>query len=254
VAAVDAVTSFITASGASSQAFKTATLLKTLNINALIIGESGVGKKSLAKYILQDASVMEASNHDELLIALDSSKEIIITNLEKSPNISKLLDTIEAKNLRLIATASPTFDIQRVEEFFALIFSIPPLSQREEDIKPLIEKFTKEASELFESEDSLDFSDIVPDLSKNGDSLKRQIMVQYLLDNIKDVELMQIIEKYLFKRLGSNSDYKDFLYLYEAPLINAGLKKFKSQLQLSDKLGLNRNTLRKKIAENKQYL
>ena len=52
VAAVDAVTSFVTASDASSQAFKTATLLKTLNINALIIGESGVGKKSLAKYIL----------------------------------------------------------------------------------------------------------------------------------------------------------------------------------------------------------
>ena len=33
------------------------------------------------------------------------------------------------------------------------------------------------------------------------------------------------------------------------------LKNFvKAQLQLSDKLGLNRNTLRKKIAENKDYL
>jgi len=59
---------------------------------------------------------------------------------------------------------------------------------------------------------------------------------------------------YLFDKLGSNSDYRNFLYLYEVPLIKAGLNKFNSQLKLSDKLGLNRNTLRKKIADNKQYL
>ena len=48
--------------------------------------------------------------------------------------------------------------------------------------------------------------------------------------------------------------YLNLVYLYEVPLIRAGLTKYKSQLQLSDKLGLNRNTLRKKIADNKQYL
>ena len=42
------VTNFITASEASSQAFKTATLLKTLTVNALIMGEVGVGKSTLA--------------------------------------------------------------------------------------------------------------------------------------------------------------------------------------------------------------
>jgi len=36
-----------------------------------------------------------------------------------------------------------------------------------------------------------------------------------------------------------------FLHLYEVPIIKAGLQRFKSQLQLSEKLGLNRNTLRK---------
>ncbi|MDX9756088.1 MAG: Fis family transcriptional regulator, partial [Sulfurimonas sp.] len=46
--------SYITASAASAQAFKTATLLKTLNVNSLITGELGVGKKSLACYILPD--------------------------------------------------------------------------------------------------------------------------------------------------------------------------------------------------------
>ena len=62
------------------------------------------------------------------------------------------------------------------------------------------------------------------------------------------------MENYLYNKLGSNSDYRENLYLYEVPLIKSGLKKFKSQLQLSDKLGLNRNTLRKKIADNKQYI
>ena len=62
------------------------------------------------------------------------------------------------------------------------------------------------------------------------------------------------VESYLMDKLGSQSDYRNFLHLYEAPLIKAGLSRFRSQLQLSDKLGLNRNTLRKKIADNQKYL
>jgi DNA-binding protein Fis len=62
------------------------------------------------------------------------------------------------------------------------------------------------------------------------------------------------MDNYLYSRLGSNSDYRNFLYLYEVPLIRSGLRKFKSQLKLADKLGLNRNTLRKKISDNKQYI
>ncbi len=79
-------------------------------------------------------------------------------------------------------------------------------------------------------------------------------MIYSLFHDIKDSELMNIIEDYLFDKLGSQSDYRNFLYLYEVPLIRAGLLKFKSQSQLSDKLGLNRNTLRKKIADNQKYL
>ena len=70
-------------------------------------------------------------------------------------------------------------------------------------------------------------------------------MINYLLQNIQENELIEIIENYLVDKLGSNNDYKNFLHLYEIPIIKAGLQRFKSQLQLSDKLGLNRNTLRK---------
>lgn len=251
--AVD-VTNFITLSDASSEAFKTATLLKTLNVNSLIIGEVGVGKKSLAKYILPDAPVLDASNFDELLTALESSNEIIISNLENSPNIKRVIDSININNIRVIATAKSSYQNNYVDELFSVKFNIPPLSERPEDVQPLVEKFTKEASLLFGSDEEFNIKNFKPDLSKNANSLRRQVMVNYLLQDIKDDELMDIVENYLFDKLGSSSDYRKFLYLYEVPLIKAGLSKFKSQLQLADKLGLNRNTLRKKIADNKDYL
>jgi len=253
-AAVDAVTSFVTASDASAQAFKTATLLKTLSINALISGEVGVGKKSLARYILPDASIVDASNFNELLILLETTDSIIITNLEKSPNIGVILDSIKKSDIRVIATSKVELSSSDIDEVFTLKFDIPSLSQRSEDVELLIEQFTQEASLLFGANETFDSKNLIPDLSKNAITLKRQVMFAYLMQDIQENELIDIIQNYLYDKLGSNSDYRNFLHLYEAPLINAGLSRFKSQLQLSDKLGLNRNTLRKKIAENKKYI
>ena len=248
------VTNFISLSNASKEAFKTATLLKTLSVNSLITGEDGVGKKSLASYILPNASVVDASDFDASITALKSVNQIIITNLHTSPNLNMLLDTIESNNVRVIATSKNYLENESLDDLFSVKFSIPPLSQREEDVKALIDIFSEEASKLFGVESEFDMLNFIPDLSKNSSSLKRQVMINYLLQDIKDTELMKIIENYLSDKLGSNSDYRNFLYLYEAPLIKVGLSQFKSQLKLSDKLGLNRNTLRKKIADNKQYL
>jgi len=253
VTVVDA-TSFITVSNASKEAFKTATLLKTLNVNSLITGEVGVGKKSLAKYILPDAPVLDASNFDELLTTLESATQIIITNLQNSPNLKTIVDTINLNNIRVIATSNNHIRDEALDELFSIKFDIPPLSQRQEDVEALVRQFSQEASLLFGVNNEFNFENFTPDLTKNSNSLKRQVMINYLLQDIQDIELIDIIENYLSNKLGSNSDYRNFLYLYEVPLIRSGLQKFKSQLKLSDKLGLNRNTLRKKIADNKQYL
>lgn len=252
-AAVD-VTNFITASDASKEAFKTATLLKILKVNSLISGEVGVGKKSIAKYILPDAPILDASDFDELLTALASTQEIIISNLEKSPNIKIVAEMIKTNNVRVIATAKSSFSDKSIDELFSIKFDIPPLCERLEDVDLLVDKFTKEASVLFSSNEKFNIEGFKPDLSENSNSLRRQVMINYLLQDVQDGELIDIIENYLSTKLGSNSDYRKFLHLYEVPLIRAGLTKFKSQLQLSDKLGLNRNTLRKKIADNKKYL
>ena len=252
-AAVDA-TSFIAVSDASSQAFKTATLLKTLNINSLITGESGVGKKTLAKYILPDAQIIDASEVEQILFSLKTAKEIIILNLEKFPNIMKLLKAIHQNNVRIVATAKSTFYDENMDELFSLKFNIPSLSQRVEDIDALVQMFAKEAKVLFGGDENFICKNFKPDVSQNARSLRKQVMISYLLQEIKETQLMDIVEKYLHSRLGSNNDYKNFLYLYETPLIRAGLKKYKSQIKLADKLGLNRNTLRKKISDNKQYI
>jgi DNA-binding NtrC family response regulator len=245
---------YITASASSAQAFKTATLLKTLSVNSLITGEVGVGKKSLARYILPNAPILDASNFDELLTTLESVNEIIIINLENSPNIKKVLDIIIFNNIRVVATSKSSYYNEEVDRLFSIKFDIPPLSQRLEDVEQLVRKFTKEASLLFCTNEKFNIKNFKPDLSKNSNSLRRQVMISYLLQDIKESELMDIMQNYLVNRLGSNSDYKKFLHLYEVPVIKAGLVKFKSQLQLADKLGLNRNTLRKKIAENSEYL
>ncbi|MDD5401380.1 MAG: Fis family transcriptional regulator [Sulfurimonas sp.] len=246
--------SYVTASASSAQAFKTATLLKTLNVNALITGEVGVGKKSLARYILPDAPMLDASNYDELLTTLSSVNKVIITNLENSPNIKKILDIIYNNNIRVIATAKSSYYNEFADKLFSVKFDIPSLRERPEDVEELVQKFIKEASLLFCSKEEFKIKNFKPDLSQNSNSLRRQVMIHYLLQDINENELIDIFQNYLADKLGSNSDYKNFLYLYEVPLIKAGFNKFKSQLQLSDRLGLNRNTLRKKIADNSKYL
>jgi len=245
---------FITASASSAQAFKTAALLKSLSVNALILGDIGVGKRSLARYILPDAAVLDASNYYEILSALESVNEIIITNLENSPNINKIFDIVNRAKIRVVATAKSSYYNEIAEKLFSIKLEIPSLEDRPEDVKQLVEKFTKDASLLFDSKDRFELKNFKPDLSQNTISLRKQVMINYLLQNINENELMDIVQNYLVDKLGSNNDYKNFLHLYEIPIIKAGLQRFKSQLKLADKLGLNRNTLRRKIADNSKYL
>lgn len=245
---------FITASASSAQAFKTATLLKTLNISVLIFGEIGVGKRSLARYIAPNATVVDASDGGELLKALASCGTLIITNLERSSNVKNILELASANNTRIIATAQSLFLHDLLDKHFSVKFEIPPLSGREEDVQKLIELFIEESAITFSTPADLKMKDFKPNLRENAKSLRRQVFLNCLFQDIDEIEIMEMLEGYLASRLGSSNDYDNFLHIYEVPLIRAGMEKFKSQLQLSDRLGLNRNTLRKKIQQNSKYL
>ncbi|WP_345993800.1 sigma 54-interacting transcriptional regulator [Sulfurimonas sp. HSL-1716] len=248
-----AVTKFITASNASKEAFKTVNLLKTLTVNTLIYGERGTGKKTLAKYIVPNASVIDASSFEELLTAIESSNEIIITNIDSSPNIQRVFQAIKNKKIRVIATCASTNIGEMYDDIFSVKLDLPPLSKRMEDVEALIDIYLEEIKEIVRDDVKFNKSNFIPDVSDNSISLKKQIFSYSFLENITVNELMHLIENYLEDKIGTNNDYRNNLYLYEVPLIRAGLKKFKSQLQLADKLGLNRNTLRKKISENSEY-
>ena len=252
VAAVVVVTNYITASQASIEAFKTANLLKTLSVYALIVGQRGTGKITLAKYIMPNAVVIDASSYNEIVVALQSSSELIISHLDIISNLHNVLSLAETNGVRIIATCSDTYSSDLLEDKFSVRLVIPPLSERREDVKALIEHFIFEAQEKLNSKELIPI-DFKPDISENAISLRRQVYMLSMLNNVSQSDIMEMLEKFLYDKLGSKNDYRDNLFLYEVPLINAGMKKFKSQLQLSEKLGLNRNTLRKKIAENRDF-
>jgi len=247
------VTNFLTASNASIEAFKTANLLKGLGVNAMILGEKGTGKLTLARYILPHAPVIKGSNFEELLDTVSAHKEIIIHRLDQVANLKKLAETISQHGTRIIATGGFRFSQEQLEDIFTIRLVLPPLSERLEDAELLIEHFVQQASATLGDQISFELKEFIPDLSENAHSLRRQVYLKYLLENIQEHDLMGIMEEFLVQRLGSNNDYRKFLHLYEVPLIRAGIKIFKSQLKLSEKLGLNRNTLRKKIAEHAEY-
>ncbi len=254
MATVVDVTNFIATSPSSLEALKTANLLKGLPINAFIFGLSGTGKKSLAKYILSNAPVVDATQYSDLEGALSSNKTLIISNFDKIPNFDNFKTVLDRYEVRIIALASSVFNPEVIEQFFGIKVYLPPLSERLEDVKTLTQHFLEEACALFSVDGRITINEKQIDLSTNAHAIRRYVYMRVQLQGINEVELMDLMEEFLKERLGGNSDYRNYLYLYEAPLINAGLAKFKTQLQLSDKLGLNRNTLRKKIAENKEYL
>ena len=245
---------FICASLTSCEARKSAVLLRSLSVNALIEGSSGSGKRTLARFINQKAPVLESSNLSDIEDAIKSSDTIIIRHFEKIPNYDKLKKMLEQYNTRLIATTKSSISSELFDKFFSIRLFLAPLSQRDEDVKLLVEHFIKEASLVFSqdgSEKKIDYKKA--DISNNIYSLRRWVYLNFLYSSMKAEEIMEVMQHYLYENLGGNNDYRDFLYMYEVPLIRAGLDKFKSQLQLAERLGLNRNTLRKKIAEAKEY-
>ena len=247
------VTNFLGTSRASSEAFKTANLLKTLTVNALIYGEDGTGKLTLARYILPNAPLYNTSNFDELLEAINSNSEIIITHIEEAPNLKRLMEAITLAKIRVVATCRESAYGEYLQEAYSVRIHIPPLRDRVEDVTPLLELFLQEANQIFGGEKKFETPKYELDLSQNAISLRKQLFLHYQFSNIQERDLMAIMEQYLSDKLGSKNDYRKFLHLYEVPLIRVGLRVFKSQLQLADKLGLNRNTLRKKIAEQSHY-
>ncbi|MDY0327578.1 MAG: sigma 54-interacting transcriptional regulator [Arcobacteraceae bacterium] len=243
---------FLAHSQISKEILNSANLLKSLRINVLIRGDIGTGKKTLAKTISQNSLIIDAK---ELQLALSDNifstdfDTVIIDHIENITNIDMILNWMSESGLRIIATTKQNELSNKLEEFFAIKIVIPPLEQRPEDVKPLANKFAIEASQVL-GDGKTKPQKLIINTTQNGYSLRQSVFFSYLFESINEGEIMMLLEKLIFERLEGENNYRDFLYLFETPLLRASQKKYKSQLQMAKHLGLNRVTLRKKLEIN----
>lgn len=240
----------------SKEILNSAKLLQAVNVNALIIGSLGVGKKSLAKYILPDSKIYDAKNlqqdikDDAINLQNDA---IIIDKIDEITNINLFLEWINENSIRVIAISTTNILNQKIKDIFSINLEIPDLYKRENDTKLLIQKFSQEASKTLDMQ-TVANAKLITNISNNAHSLRKSIYFSYLFETIGEEEILMFLERYLSEHLEGENSYKDLLYLFEVPLIKASTKKYKSQVQVAKHLGLNRITLRKKLDIHKELL
>lgn len=243
---------FIAYAPITKEILNSANLLKTLKINVLIRGDIGTGKKTLAKTISQNSMIIDAK---ELQLQISDNsftsefETIIIEHIEHITNIDLILNWFNNCGHRIIATTNQKELNQKLEDFFAVKTYIPPLDERKEDIKPIANKFAIEAASVL-GDGKNKPQKLIINTTQNCYSLRQSIFFSYLFESINEGEIMMLLEKLIFERLEGENNYRDFLYLFETPLLRASQKKYKSQLQMAKHLGLNRVTLRKKLELN----
>jgi len=236
---------FIATSQISQQILKSAKLSADLPINTLIYGQNGVGKKLLAHEILPNAFLIQGGELEKLIIAkqidLASYQAIIVENMNSILNIEEFFQQL--KNIKVVGTNSDKND--KFNQYFAIKIEIPPLKERPEDLEEIIEIYKKEAMSIYNT--NVPVKNIEIDLSENGITLKQSIYKSILLQSINTKDMLQTMENYLTKKLENGDTYRDLIEIFEIPLLKAAKKIYKSQLQMADKLEINRITLRKKI-------
>ncbi len=238
---------FYTQSEEVKHIIKGLNLTKSLFVSSIVIGEPHIGKKHLVTYLFPDAPVVSAEDQEMVEKLLQEHDELIITNFEKLKNHNAL----NFDNKRIVATANYVSNQEVIDSLFAFIYHLPSLKERQEDTSFIAKKFFHQAcKDLMVDPESIPFTSLPLNLSRNTKSLKRTIYHYLIQHNMNKEDIQQTLFHYFDKHLDGNNGYKEHLALYEVPLIEAGLKKFHSQLQLSQVLGINRNTLRKKIHEH----
>ncbi len=244
---------FLAFSRASKEALKSANILKSIDANALIEGETGVGKTTLAKHII-DSTVVDGEASIETVVKLISQTDkLIIKNFDKIKQYDRLDDALKEYKTRIIATSTTAMHEKTVDRFFSLKIYLPPLREREEDIYPLAKKFFEKACEDFFVECELDLQSVNFSLDKNCYSLKMSVYRAVVEKFYDENDMLRLMEEIFSERVLKPNSYRENLYLYDVPIIRAGLKRFKSQLKVANELGINRNTLRKKINDLKKY-
>jgi DNA-binding NtrC family response regulator len=242
---------FVAVSKEAKNAVHMANIASTMPVNVIITGPKGVGKKLLAKIVNANAKGYVAKDFFTLVkeqrVDLNEYDAVVLYNLDELSNSVQFIDALFEYDIKVIATADK-FIPAYLEKFLVKI-EIPPLSEREDDVEYLIKHFLKDAKQTLFLDESIDEKNLHIDLSQNGISLKESIYKSLLFNNLSKAQVMNILQKFIYKEFEISSDYKDLLEIFEVPLLQAAKQKYKSQLQISKMLQINRVTLRKKLAK-----
>jgi len=236
---------FITVSKQIANITKSLTLTKSLMVSTLIVGEPHIGKKSLVHNLFPNSIYVDASDEALLAKTLETNSEVVIYNFQNIKNI----DRLDFANKRIVAISDNLTIGELLEMKFAFIYTMPSLSHRSDDVALLVKHFIDSIKKELDIDGEIELDISKVDISNNIKSLKAYVYKQVLLSSLSEEDMDSILYDYLYEKIDGNNAYREYLGLYEIPLIRAGLDRYKSQLKLSSILGLNRNTLRKKIHE-----
>lgn len=235
----------IASSPSLQHVIKGLSLTQTFFVSSLILGEPHTGKKTIAKQLFLKGYWVDGENQKATIEALKNYDEIIIYNY--NANLQFTQQDFAGK--RVVAIANMSEKTPNFDNLFGFIYIIPPLSQRPEDVTLLSEHYANEAKKLFGSDTETTLNPERFDISQNNKTLMQSVYSQVFASKLSSDDIEDILRTYLYKNLAKNNGYKELLPIFEKPLLEAGLAKYHSQLQLASILGINRNTLRKKIYE-----
>lgn len=240
---------YIAKDAISKNVLKSAKLLQTIDVNALIVGDKGVGKKSLAKFILPNSKIYQAKDLQNSIFENElhlQNEAIILDKIEELTNINLFLEYIEKSNLRVIALLSKESLNNKLKDSFPITLELVSLKNRKEDFKELAKKFSIQTSKDLNLPE-LPLNKLHLDISNNAHSLKKSIYFSYLFETVDEKEVLNLLENFFYKKLEEDVSYKQLLELFDVPLLKAANKKYPSQVQVAKNLGINRVTLRKKL-------
>ncbi len=219
---------------------------KSLLTASVLVGAPYTGKQTLVRTLYPHAVYADARDTDALMHALSNHTEVVIEHFETAKSVASL----DFDNRRVIAIYNGQVLPPSMEEKFAFIYFMPSLKERRGELPEIAEQILKSIKEqlMYDGEVRVDLDRL--DLEQNFRSLKMSLYKEVILQSLGRSDLENILHRYFLEHLDIENGYKEHLPLFEKPLLRAGLEKYRSQLKLAKALGINRNTLRKKIYEH----
>ncbi len=218
-------------------------------VSSIIWGQRYIGKTSLIKKLYKSATWVDGSNLKEVHKALLESSKVVITNFEKITNT----DSLNFENVHVMAIYNGKHFNKKLENKFAFIYHFPSLKERKDDIEEFTKYYIEHIKELLDAPEDITVDKDEIDLSNNLKSLKKSIYKAIILKTLDRDDIYKALYNYFVKSDLENNIYDRELKIFDKALIDAGIKRFKSQLQIAKRFGISRNTLRKKIDELEEY-